>query len=79
MKKNVWQMLDSYLFMEEDLEKDKGHFLVIGSEKSGPLSVRTVHKEFGTKLQKGCCWNPLRADVQFSVLRLHCTEGQLKS
>ena len=27
---------------------------------------------FGTKLLKGCCWNSLRADVQLSVLRLHC-------
>ena len=45
-----------------------------GSEKSGTLSMKTVHKEFGTKLQKGFCWNSLRADVQFSVLRVHCPE-----
>ena len=25
MKKNVWQMLDSYLCMQEDLAKDDGH------------------------------------------------------
>ena len=29
MKKNVWQMLDSYLCMQEDLEKDTGHSLVL--------------------------------------------------
>ena len=29
MKKNVWQMLDSYLCMQEDLEKDNGHLLVL--------------------------------------------------
>ena len=29
MKKNVWQMLDSYLCMQEDLEKDHGHSLVL--------------------------------------------------
>ena len=29
MKKNVWQTLDSYLCMQEDLEKDKGHSLVL--------------------------------------------------
>ena len=29
MKKNVWQMLDSYLCVQEDLEKDTGHSLVL--------------------------------------------------
>ena len=29
MKKNVWQMLDSYLCMQQDLEKDNGHSLVL--------------------------------------------------
>ena len=33
MMKNVWQMLDSYLCMQEDLEKDNGHFVGPGSEK----------------------------------------------
>ena len=47
-------------------------FIGPGSEKSGTLSKKTVHKESGTKLQKVCCWNSLRADVQFSVLQLHC-------
>ena len=60
--------------MREDLEKDNGHSLVLVLRRSGTLSVKTVHKESGTKLQKGCCWNSLRADVQFSVLRLHCPE-----
>ena len=79
MKKNVWQMLDSYLCMQDDLEKDNGHSLVLVLRKSGTLSVRTVHKESGTKLQKGCCWNSQRADVQFSVLRLHCPEVNSKA
>ena len=60
--------------MQEDLEKDKRSFIGPGSEKCGTLSLKTVHKESGTKLQKGCCENSLRADVQFSVLRLHCLE-----
>ena len=35
MKKNVWQMIDSYLCMqEEDLEKDKWSFIGPGSEKT---------------------------------------------
>ena len=29
MKKNVWQMLDSFLCMQEDLEKDNGKSLVL--------------------------------------------------
>ena len=33
MKKNVWQTLDSYLCMQEDLEKDKWSFIGPDSEK----------------------------------------------
>ena len=54
--------------------KGQGSFICPGSEKSGSLSKKTVHKESGTKLQKGCCWNSMRAHVQFSVLRLHCPD-----
>ena len=79
MKKKVWQMPNSYLCMQEDLEKDNGHLLVLVLRKSGTLSVKTVHKESETKLQKGCCWNSLRVDVQFSVLRLHCPEVNSKA
>ena len=64
----------SFLFLWKDLEKDKGHLLVLVLKRSGTVSVKTVHKELGTKLQKGCCWNSLRVDDQFSVLRLHCPE-----
>ena len=54
--------------------KGQWSFIGPGCEKSGTLSKKTVHKEPGTKLKKGCCWISLRADVQFSVLRLHCPE-----
>ena len=60
-------------------KKDHGHSLVLVLRNSGTLSVKTVHKEFGTKLKKGCCWNSLRADVQFSVQRPHCPEVDLKA
>ena len=60
--------------MQENLVKDNGHSLVLVLRKIGTLSKKTVHNEFGTKFLKGCCWNSLRADVQFSVLRLHCPE-----
>ena len=33
MNKNVWQMLDSYLCMQEDLEKALWSFIGPGSEK----------------------------------------------
>ena len=72
-------MLDSYLCMQEDLEKDNGHSLVLVLRRSGTLSKKTVLKENGTKWRKGCCWNSQRADVQFSVLRPHCPEVILKS
>ena len=65
-QQNVWQTPNSYLCTREDLEK------VLVLRTSGTLSVKIVHKENGTKLQKGCWWNSLRADVQFSVQRLHC-------
>ena len=60
-------------------EQHTGHSLVLVLRRSGILSRKTVHEEFGTKLQKGCCWNSLRADVQFSVLRLHCPEVNSKA
>ena len=47
MKKNVSQMLDSYLCAQEDLEKDNCHSLVLVLKRSGTLSKKTVRKEFG--------------------------------
>ena len=41
--------------------------------------MKTVHKEYGTILLKGCWWNSPKADVRFSVLRLHCPEECLES
>ena len=79
MKQNVWQTPNPYLCLQEDLEKDNGHSLVLVLQRSGILSVKTVHKESGTKLQKGCCWNSQKADVQISVLRALCPEVNSKS
>ena len=41
--------------------------------------MQIVHKVNGTKWRKGCCWNSLRADIQFSVLQVHCPEVNSKS
>ena len=72
MNKNVWHTLESYLCMQGGLVQDNGHSLVPVLRKSGPPSKRTVHKESGTILRKRCWWNSPKADVRFSVQRLHC-------
>ena len=57
-KDNATECLaNSHLCTQEDLEKDNGHLLVLVLRKNGTLKVKTVHKESGTKLQKGCYWN----------------------
>ena len=38
--------------MQEDLEQDNGHFSVLVQRKSGILSVKIVHKVFGTKMEE---------------------------
>ena len=48
MKKNAWRMLISFLKMQRDLEQDNGHSLVLVLKRSGIVSVKTVHKEYGT-------------------------------
>ena len=62
-EKNAWQMPNSYLCTQGDLEKDNGHLLVLVQKRSGTVSVKTVHKEYGTILLKGCWWNSQKADV----------------
>ena len=79
MKKNAWRMPNSFLCMQKDMEKDNGHLLVLVLERSGTVSVKTVHKEYGTIWLKGCCWNSQKVIVQFSALRAHCPEVRLRS
>ena len=74
MKKNAWQMPNSFLSMRKDSEQDNGHFSVSVLRKSGTVSVKTVHKEYGTIWLKGCCWGLQKADVQISALQVHCPE-----
>ena len=47
--------------------KDNGHSLVLDLKRSGTVSLKTVHKEYGTIWLKGCCWNSQRVDVQRST------------
>ena len=52
-------------------------FSGLGSEKSGTLSVKIVHKEYGTIWREGREWIPQKADVQFFSATSLC--GRLKS
>ena len=38
----------------------------------GILCKRIAHKEFGIISRTRCCWNSQKADILFSVQRLHC-------
>ena len=79
MKKNVWQMLESYLCMQEDLEKDNGHSLVLVLRKSGTLSKKTVHKESGTKLQKRMLSEFAESGCQIFRATTPLSRGHLKN
>ena len=59
----------------------KGQWSLIGpgSEKSGTVSVKTVHKEYGTIWLTGCCWNSQRVVVQSFALRALCPDVDSKS
>ena len=72
IKKNVWQMPESSPYLQRNLVLDNSHLLVQVLKRSGILWKRIAHKEFGIISQTRCCWNSQRADVLFSVQRLHC-------
>ena len=77
MKRNVWQMFDSYLCMQTDLEQDNGCLVVLVLNRSGLLSVKRVHKEEWDNL--GDVGNWQKADIQFSVIQVHCPEVDSKA
>ena len=66
--------------MQEDLEKDNCHSLVLVLRQSGTISKKTVQKESGTKIAERMlfriCWERMS---NFSVLRLHCPEVNSKA
>ena len=59
--------------------KGQWSFIGPGSEKKWFLWKKTVPKESGTNWRKRCWLNSRRADVQFSVLRLHCPKVNSKA
>ena len=54
-EKECWKMPNSYLCTRGDLEKDNGHLLVLVLKRSGTVSVKTVHREYGQY-----CWKDVR-------------------
>ena len=50
-RKNANQMLNSFLYVQRDLEQDNGHFSDLDQRKSGTLLLKTVHKDNVTELQ----------------------------
>ena len=72
IKKNVWQMPKSSPYLQGSLVLDNGHLLVQVLRRSGIPVKRIVHKELGIILRTKCCWNSQKADILFSVQRLHC-------
>ena len=72
-------MLNSFLYMQRDLERDNGHFLILFQRKSGILTVQIVHKVNGTESPSIGCKNLVKADIQFSVPRVHCPEVSSKA
>ena len=49
MKRSASPIRNSFLYLQEDLEQDNGHFSALVQRKSGILSVKIVHKVNGTE------------------------------
>ena len=64
---------------EKDLEKDNGLLIGLGSEKSGTVSVKTVHKESGTILLKRCCFKFAESGCPIFRATSPLSRGQLRS
>ena len=66
-------------FLQEDLEQDNGHLLVLVLKRNGILSVKIVNKVNGTIWRKGCCWNSQKADTPIFRAASPLSRGRLKS
>ena len=65
-------MPESSKYLQRNLVLDNGHLLVQVLKRSGILRKSIVHKELGIISRTKCCWNSQKADILFSVQRLHC-------
>ena len=71
-------MLNSSLYVQEDLEQDNGHFSVLVQRKSGILSVKIVHKVNGTKWLNFWWSHSERGDIPVFRATSPLSRGQLK-
>ena len=78
-EKNASQMLDSFLFMQEDLEQDNGHLMGLVLKRSGTVSVKIVPQREWTIRRRKCYCNSQKANIQFSVVQVHCPEVDSKA
>ena len=54
-------------------------FIGPGPQRSVLLWKRIAQKEFWIISRKRCWWNSPKTDIQFSVQKIHCPGGKLKS
>ena len=72
-------MPNSYLCTQEDLEKDKGHLLVLVLRKSCTVSVKTVHKEYGNNIGERILVEIAQSGCPIFRATSPLSRGQLKS
>ena len=65
-------MPESSKYLQRNFVLDNGHSLVQVLKRSGILRKKIVHKELGFISRTKCYWISQKADILFSVQRLHC-------
>ena len=78
-RKNANQMLNPFLYLQQDSEQDNGHSSDLDQRKSGILSRKIVHKVNGTTWQRRWWWHSQKADTQSFEPRVHCPEVRSKT
>ena len=71
--------LDSYLCMQEDLEKDNGHSLVLVLKQVVLYQKRTVHKEFGDHIAEKMLLEFAESTCPIFRATTPLSRGELKS
>ena len=64
---------------KKDLEKDNGHFLVLVPKRSGTVSVKTVHKEYGDNMAEGMLLEFAESDCPIFRASRPLSRGRLRS
>ena len=66
-------------FLQDDLEQDNSHFLVLVHRRSGIQSVKIVHKENGDNMAERMMLEFAESGHPISVLQVHCSEVDSKA